>query len=261
MVHNSPCNKHKTTSISWTRILAGRCTGLFVQVSNRRRFRTQAIAFFLGEPTRGENTTEEKNPKRHKYRDFVMLVQLPRLTSSLREPFDIDQAYLRRKTILQTLNKPRRSVFFFPNWFHSFTKFSASSIASVWCYIEFDSCIVWWSQCLSRIWKAFGNTWIELDYCVTCVCHFSSGNRLDESDLAKRIVHQWEGGDFMMISIFSQFLYKRWCCVYIDWNWCDSFSRSATSIQAVYWSCSGIDWSGSSIRWVSRGCFFRLSSV
>ncbi|KAI5331061.1 hypothetical protein L3X38_021187 [Prunus dulcis] len=37
-----------------------------------------------------------------------MLVQLPRLTSSLREPFDIDQAYLQRKLILQS-QKPRQS--------------------------------------------------------------------------------------------------------------------------------------------------------
>ncbi|VFQ81224.1 unnamed protein product [Cuscuta campestris] len=37
-----------------------------------------------------------------------MLLELPRLTSSLRDPFDVDQAYLRRKTILQHL-KPRSS--------------------------------------------------------------------------------------------------------------------------------------------------------
>lgn len=33
-----------------------------------------------------------------------MLLQLPRLTNSLREPFDIDRAYLHRKTLLQNLN-------------------------------------------------------------------------------------------------------------------------------------------------------------
>ncbi|XP_004299306.1 PREDICTED: activating signal cointegrator 1 complex subunit 3 [Fragaria vesca subsp. vesca] len=38
-----------------------------------------------------------------------MLVQLPRLTSSLREPFDVDQAYLQRKLILQNQTKPRQS--------------------------------------------------------------------------------------------------------------------------------------------------------
>uniref|UniRef100_A0A1J3K0M4 RNA helicase n=1 Tax=Noccaea caerulescens TaxID=107243 RepID=A0A1J3K0M4_NOCCA len=70
-----------------------------------------------------------------------MLVQLPRLTSSLREPFDIDQAYLRRKTILQTLNKPR-----------------------------------------------------------------SSGSRLDESDLARRIVHQWEGASPEVRQAYKQFI-------------------------------------------------------
>ncbi|CAH9088182.1 unnamed protein product [Cuscuta europaea] len=37
-----------------------------------------------------------------------MLLQLPRLTNCLRDPFDVDQAYLRRKTILQQL-KPRSS--------------------------------------------------------------------------------------------------------------------------------------------------------
>ncbi|GAU12731.1 hypothetical protein TSUD_122230 [Trifolium subterraneum] len=35
-----------------------------------------------------------------------MLIQIPRLTNSLREPFDIDQAYLHRKTFLQN-QKPR----------------------------------------------------------------------------------------------------------------------------------------------------------
>ncbi|CAM8907106.1 unnamed protein product [Rhodiola kirilowii] len=39
-----------------------------------------------------------------------MLIQLPRLSSSLREPFDIDQAYLQRKSILQTYVKPRNST-------------------------------------------------------------------------------------------------------------------------------------------------------
>ncbi|KAF3438089.1 hypothetical protein FNV43_RR20845 [Rhamnella rubrinervis] len=38
-----------------------------------------------------------------------MLVQLPRLTNSLRDPFDIDQAYLQRKLILQD-HKPRNSA-------------------------------------------------------------------------------------------------------------------------------------------------------
>ncbi|KAK4804036.1 hypothetical protein SAY86_003853 [Trapa natans] len=36
-----------------------------------------------------------------------MLLQLPRLTSALREPFDVDQAYLHRKSILQSRSKPR----------------------------------------------------------------------------------------------------------------------------------------------------------
>ncbi|ESR53979.1 hypothetical protein KPL70_006643 [Citrus sinensis] len=39
-----------------------------------------------------------------------MLLQLPRLTNSLREPFDIDQAYLQRKSILQNLQKPRNTT-------------------------------------------------------------------------------------------------------------------------------------------------------
>ncbi|TXG51591.1 hypothetical protein EZV62_024115 [Acer yangbiense] len=39
-----------------------------------------------------------------------MIVQLPRLTNSLRDPFDVDQAYLHRKTILHNLNKPRKSA-------------------------------------------------------------------------------------------------------------------------------------------------------
>ncbi|CAM8905303.1 unnamed protein product [Rhodiola kirilowii] len=39
-----------------------------------------------------------------------MLIQLRRLSSSLREPFDIDHAYLQRKSILQTYVKPRNST-------------------------------------------------------------------------------------------------------------------------------------------------------
>uniref|UniRef100_A0A7C8YUZ9 RNA helicase n=1 Tax=Opuntia streptacantha TaxID=393608 RepID=A0A7C8YUZ9_OPUST len=35
-----------------------------------------------------------------------MVLQLPRLTNSLRDPFDIDRAYLHRKSILQNLNQP-----------------------------------------------------------------------------------------------------------------------------------------------------------
>lgn len=38
-----------------------------------------------------------------------MLIQLPRLTNSLRGPFDVDQAYLQRKLILQN-HKPRNSA-------------------------------------------------------------------------------------------------------------------------------------------------------
>lgn len=38
-----------------------------------------------------------------------MLAQLPRLTSSLRGPFDPDQAYLRRKSALQSVHPPRFS--------------------------------------------------------------------------------------------------------------------------------------------------------
>ncbi|KAI5648294.1 hypothetical protein M9H77_34299 [Catharanthus roseus] len=32
-----------------------------------------------------------------------MMLELPRLTNSLRQPFDVDQAYLQRKAILQNL--------------------------------------------------------------------------------------------------------------------------------------------------------------
>ncbi|CAO2818508.1 unnamed protein product [Amaranthus hypochondriacus] len=37
-----------------------------------------------------------------------MVLQLPRLTNSLRDPFDIDRAYLHRKTILLNLNPPSK---------------------------------------------------------------------------------------------------------------------------------------------------------
>ncbi|KAM7267618.1 hypothetical protein ACFE04_009784 [Oxalis oulophora] len=39
-----------------------------------------------------------------------MLLHLPRLTNSLREPFDVDQAYLQRKLILRNLSKPRNAA-------------------------------------------------------------------------------------------------------------------------------------------------------
>ncbi|OWM65237.1 hypothetical protein CDL15_Pgr008827 [Punica granatum] len=39
-----------------------------------------------------------------------MLFQLPRLTSALRDPFDVDQAYLHRKAVLQSRSKPRNSA-------------------------------------------------------------------------------------------------------------------------------------------------------
>ncbi|KAL9249225.1 DExH-box ATP-dependent RNA helicase DExH14-like protein [Drosera capensis] len=40
----------------------------------------------------------------------TMLLQLPRLTSSLRDPFDTDHAYLRRKSVLQAALKPQSSA-------------------------------------------------------------------------------------------------------------------------------------------------------
>ncbi|KAK2663355.1 hypothetical protein Ddye_001929 [Dipteronia dyeriana] len=70
-----------------------------------------------------------------------MIVQLPRLTNSLRDPFDVDQAYLHRKTILHNLNKPRKSA-----------------------------------------------------------------NSLDESELAKKIVHRWEEASIEVRQAYKQFI-------------------------------------------------------
>ncbi|KAK3225847.1 hypothetical protein Dsin_005709 [Dipteronia sinensis] len=70
-----------------------------------------------------------------------MIVQLPRLTNSLRDPFDVDQAYLHRKTILHNLNKPRKSA-----------------------------------------------------------------NSLDESELAKKIVHRWEEASIEVQQAYKQFI-------------------------------------------------------
>ncbi|XVF11809.1 hypothetical protein REPUB_Repub08aG0059500 [Reevesia pubescens] len=70
-----------------------------------------------------------------------MLLQLPRLTNSLREPFDIDQAYLQRKIILQTHNKAT-----------------------------------------------------------------NSGNPLDESELARKIVHRWEEASVEVRQVYKQFI-------------------------------------------------------
>ncbi|KAI9174879.1 hypothetical protein LWI28_024049 [Acer negundo] len=70
-----------------------------------------------------------------------MIVQLPRLTNSLRDPFDVDQAYLHRKTILHNLNKPRKSA-----------------------------------------------------------------NSLDESELAKKIVHRWEEASVEVRQAYKQFI-------------------------------------------------------
>ncbi|KAH1074615.1 hypothetical protein J1N35_026943 [Gossypium stocksii] len=71
-----------------------------------------------------------------------MLVQLPRLTNSLREPFDIDQAYLQRKIILETQKKA-----------------------------------------------------------------INSGNPLDESELARKIVHRWEEAASVEVrQVYKQFI-------------------------------------------------------
>ncbi|KAK9021319.1 hypothetical protein V6N11_011314 [Hibiscus sabdariffa] len=70
-----------------------------------------------------------------------MLVQLPRLTNSLRGPFDVDQAYLQRKIILQTQKKAT-----------------------------------------------------------------NSGNPLDESELAKKIVHRWEEASVEVRQVYKQFI-------------------------------------------------------
>lgn len=71
-----------------------------------------------------------------------MLVQLPRLTSSLRDPFDVDQAYLQRKIILQNQNiKPRLH-----------------------------------------------------------------GNPIDESELARRIVHRWEEASAEVRQVYKEFI-------------------------------------------------------
>lgn len=51
-----------------------------------------------------QNLISKKKPKKTK----KMLLQLPRLTNALRDPFDVDQAYLHRKTILQNLNHSSR---------------------------------------------------------------------------------------------------------------------------------------------------------
>ncbi|KAG6687042.1 hypothetical protein I3842_11G050800 [Carya illinoinensis] len=70
-----------------------------------------------------------------------MLVQLPRLTNTLRDPFDVDQAYLQRKLILQNYNRPR-----------------------------------------------------------------NSGSSLDESELARKIIHRWEEASFEVRQAYKQFI-------------------------------------------------------
>ncbi|XP_057440020.1 DExH-box ATP-dependent RNA helicase DExH14-like isoform X2 [Lotus japonicus] len=39
-----------------------------------------------------------------------MLLQIPRFSNSLRDPFDVDQAYLHRKTILHNRKPPRNAA-------------------------------------------------------------------------------------------------------------------------------------------------------
>ncbi|CAI0431699.1 unnamed protein product [Linum tenue] len=70
-----------------------------------------------------------------------MLLQIPRLTNSLRDPFDVDQAYLHRKIILQNHLKPRRE-----------------------------------------------------------------GNSLNESDLARKIVHGWDEASAEVRQVYKQFI-------------------------------------------------------
>ncbi|KAE9599497.1 putative DNA helicase [Lupinus albus] len=70
-----------------------------------------------------------------------MLIQIPRLTNSLRDPFDVDQAYLHRKTILHNQPPPR-----------------------------------------------------------------ISGNSLDESELARKIVYGWEEASLQVRQAYKQFI-------------------------------------------------------
>ncbi|KAL5723154.1 DNA helicase [Ranunculus cassubicifolius] len=73
-----------------------------------------------------------------------MLIQLPRLTNSLRDHFDVDQAYLHRKSILKSLIPNNRPV--------------------------------------------------------------NSKNALDDSELAKKIVHRWEEASSEVRKLYKQFL-------------------------------------------------------
>ena len=73
----------------------------------------------------------------------------------------------------------------------------------------------------------------------------SPASSVDESELARKIVHRWQEG-IAILAIFSvmceyyliKFCMK--CCV--NWEfWSSSFGRSKTSLQAVYWSGCGVD--------------------
>ncbi|CAN1151841.1 DExH-box ATP-dependent RNA helicase DExH14 [Linum perenne] len=57
------------------------------------------VCFRIILQTRGKSTGEGHE---------IMLLQIPRLTNSLRDPFDVDQAYLHRKIILQNHFKPSK---------------------------------------------------------------------------------------------------------------------------------------------------------
>lgn len=71
---------------------------------------------------------------------------------------------------------------------------------------------------------------------------FSSASSVDESELARKIVHKWEEG---IITKFVTFSVLCIYCMEFDMFVClkfwISFFRNTTSLQAVCWSCSGAD--------------------
>ena len=128
-----------------------------------------------------------------------MVLQLPRLTNSLRDPFDIDRAYLHRKSILQNLNQPRY--------------FSLLLLLIHLCYL-LKSCIIihhyihWAILCL--IISKFTRHQTQLLCSIQCVLNpkaliffggglnCSSAKSLDESELARKIVCNWEEGTSLL---------------------------------------------------------------
>lgn len=137
---------------------------LFVPKKTRR---PQALKHQKASFRQAEEEEEEESGK--------MLVQLPRLTSSLREPFDVDQAYLQRKILLQSRHKPPQyflstilTFFFFYCYFLFGCRESVGNVSRmlrklIWvCWYEIGAGMECRSFPVERAWCNLALAWSKI---------------------------------------------------------------------------------------------------